>query len=76
ALGCVVLEMFTGVCRFTQFENPKVMKTLLDGKKSPLDVISHKLPDYARKFLTKIFKTNPKERPTSDDLCIDSHFFK
>ncbi|ESQ41179.1 hypothetical protein EUTSA_v10015480mg, partial [Eutrema salsugineum] len=70
SLGCLVLEMYTGVNPWGGV-NETVLEVLLFDGKSP--VIPESVPCVAREFIETCFARNPEERGSANDLL--SHRF-
>ncbi|CAE6045342.1 unnamed protein product [Arabidopsis arenosa] len=65
SLGCIVLEMYTGVSPWSEVEFEDLAPFLLKGKAPE---IPESVPCDARKFLETCFARNPKERGSASDL--------
>ncbi|XP_010510348.1 PREDICTED: mitogen-activated protein kinase kinase kinase ANP1-like [Camelina sativa] len=67
SLGCIVLEMYTGVFPWSEVYYEDLAPVLLNGE---APVIPESLPCDARKFLETCFARNPKERGSASDLLL------
>ncbi|EOA29171.1 hypothetical protein CARUB_v10025441mg [Capsella rubella] len=67
SLGCIVLEMFTGVSPWSDVDFDDLASLLLDWKAPE---IPESVPCHARKFLETCFARNPKERGSAYDLLL------
>ncbi|CAA0376423.1 unnamed protein product [Arabidopsis thaliana] len=65
SLGCIVLEMYTGVIPWSEVEFEGLAPALSKGKAPE---IPKSLPCDARKFLETCFSRNPKERGSASDF--------
>uniref|UniRef100_A0A2C9LMH4 Protein kinase domain-containing protein n=1 Tax=Biomphalaria glabrata TaxID=6526 RepID=A0A2C9LMH4_BIOGL len=74
ALGCVVIEMFTGEIPFPKMDEGQIHNALLVKYASPLEFVNHKLPIRAEQFLKNIFNHKPEYRPSATDLLLRDHY--
>ncbi|XP_055873331.1 uncharacterized protein LOC106064540 isoform X2 [Biomphalaria glabrata] len=67
SIGCTVVEMITGNPPFPKLTNFQALIKIGNGKQPEYDLPSNSSEEL-KDFLKKIFKVDPKQRPTSDDL--------
>lgn len=73
ALGCVVLEMFTGERPWSKYENEGVLYKIGKEKEAPpiKKEIRKEMSREAKDFLKKCFEIEPSRRPTAQTLIIN-----
>ncbi|XP_010413018.1 PREDICTED: mitogen-activated protein kinase kinase kinase YODA-like [Camelina sativa] len=67
SLGCIVLEMYTGVYPWSEINYEDLAAVLLHGEAPE---IPESLPCDARKFIETCLARNPKERGSASDLLL------
>ncbi|KAK0065887.1 serine/threonine-protein kinase PLK1, partial [Biomphalaria pfeifferi] len=73
ALGCVVIEMFTGDFPFPKKDEGQIYNAVCVNHASPFNFVNHKLPVRAEQFLKKIFNHKPEYRPSAKDLLLHDY---
>uniref|UniRef100_A0A2C9L5B8 Protein kinase domain-containing protein n=1 Tax=Biomphalaria glabrata TaxID=6526 RepID=A0A2C9L5B8_BIOGL len=75
AVGCVVFEMITGSLPFKKFEDYQIFKVMSEARPFPFLHCDNAmlLSTKDKEFLAYIFKKDPEERPTVDELIINSY---
>lgn len=73
ALGCVVLEMFTGERPWSKYEGEGVLYKLGKEKSAPpiKKEIRKEISTYGKHFMKRCFEIDPSKRPTAQTLLND-----
>lgn len=73
ALGCVILEMFTGERPWNKYESEGILYKIGKEKRAPpiKREIRDQMSDVSKLFMKKCFQINPNDRPTAQVLLND-----
>lgn len=73
ALGCVVLEMFTGERPWSKYEGEGVLYKLWKEKEAPpiRKEIRKEISSFGKKFMNRCFEIDATKRPTAQELLDD-----
>ncbi|KAG2341066.1 kinase-like protein [Suillus weaverae] len=68
ALACVCYEMFTGMCPFKNWANPKSLVLSKKRPERPREV-HQVLDDFMWSLIEALWEHKPSERPTAEQVC-------